>query len=399
MGWDDRSNRIELEQFFVRIERQVVTTGTTMPTWGFRSDWLIGTDYRYTLPRGIWNSQLINSKTDTDPDVQNLYGVDPVEFYGEVYIPTVLNGLDVKAGRWYAPFGEESIEAVSTPLVSRSYTFNNGPEFTNFGILATLNIGGFGTSSSTPGPTVWTVAGGLTNGNDIDWDNGMEPRFVGYVKWVQPGSLATPVYGRNSLTVATSLGSGKFNTNAPFATENPNGVTFGGISGEALGGPVDEGGAAGRNNFNLVDVVYTHTFNPVLNYVAEGLYGWQYDCPTSPPQLIGQVVNGNGTAHWAGLSQYLFYTLSSRLTATTRVEFFDDFNGQRTGFDGLYTEITTGLAWKPRFAETTPYLNGGGLIIRPELRWDNNNESRAFNVPFDPSHNLFTAAMDVIVRW
>ena len=61
------------------------------------------------------------------------------------------------------------------------------------------------------------------------------------------------------------------------------------------------------------------------------------------------------------------------------MEFFDDFQGQRTGFDGLYTEVTAGLAWKPRFVETTPYINGGGLIIRPELRWDNNDESRAFN--------------------
>ena len=136
MAWNDRANRVLLQQMFIRVERTVVTTGTTMPTWGFRTDWLVGSDYRFTLPRGILNGQLVNQRTPT----QNLYGVDPVEFYGEVYIPNVQQGLDIKVGRFYAPFGEESIEAVSTPLVSRSYTFNSGPEFTNTGVLATLTI-------------------------------------------------------------------------------------------------------------------------------------------------------------------------------------------------------------------------------------------------------------------
>src|SRR5205807_1710805 len=96
MAWNDRANRFLLQQFFIRMERTVVTTGTQMPTWGFRTDWLIGSDYRFTLPRGIFNSQLVNDA----PGTQNLYGVDPVEFYGEVYIPTVQQGLDIKVGRW-----------------------------------------------------------------------------------------------------------------------------------------------------------------------------------------------------------------------------------------------------------------------------------------------------------
>ena len=135
MAWNDRADRVLLQQMFIRVERTVVTTGTTMPTWGFRPDLLVGSDYRFTLPRGIFNGQLVNQNP-----TQNLYGIDPVEFYGEVYIPNVQQGLDIKVGRLYAPFGEESIEAVSTPLVSRSYTFNSGPEFTNTGVLATLTI-------------------------------------------------------------------------------------------------------------------------------------------------------------------------------------------------------------------------------------------------------------------
>ncbi|HVS38375.1 MAG TPA: outer membrane beta-barrel protein [Gemmataceae bacterium] len=367
MAWNDRSDRLLLQQMFIRMERTVVTTGTTMPTWGFRTDWLIGSDYRFTLPRGIWNGQLVNST-----DAQNLYGVDPVEFYGEVYIPNVQQGLDIKVGRFYTPWGEESIEAVSTPLVSRSYTFNSGPPFTNTGVLATLTIN-----------PVWQVAAGLVDGNDIVFDNGQEPRFLGFVKWTQPGSAATPPYGRNTVTLAASLGRGKFNDSAPMeAPEFAAGdtITTSGIGGETLG----------RNNINVIDLLWTHTFNPVLSFASENLYGWQTSIPLSSGIIVTDVQPfGTGTGHWASTAEYLIYTMSSRTTATLRAELFDDYEGTRTGFNGLYGEVTGGLAVKLR----------PGLIVRPELRYDWNGNSRAFNTAVDPSHDLFTAACDVILRW
>ena len=260
MAWNDRANRVLLQQAFFRVEKAINPAENGIIQWGFRSDWIVGTDYRFTLPRGIWNGQLVNST-----DAQNLYGVDPVEFYGEAYIPNVQQGLDIKVGRWYAPYGEESIEAVSTPLVSRSYTFNSGPEFTNTGILATLTVN-----------PEWTACGGYAIGNDNFFDAGDEGRFVGYVKWTQPGSAATPPYGRNTLTLATTLGRGKFNEGAP--SELP----------QALAGDVFTvsnilpGETAGRNNINVVDLLYTHTFNPVLNYAMEALYGWQTNIPCMP---------------------------------------------------------------------------------------------------------------------
>ncbi len=40
MAWNDRANRVLLQQMFIgRVERTVVTTRWTMPTRGFRSDW------------------------------------------------------------------------------------------------------------------------------------------------------------------------------------------------------------------------------------------------------------------------------------------------------------------------------------------------------------------------
>ncbi len=52
--------------------------------------------------------------------------------------------------------------------------------------------------------------------------------------------------------------------------------------------------------------------------------------------------------------------------ANERLEFFDDVQGQRTGFAGLYTAGTAGLTYKPR-----PWL-----WLRPEVRVDYNGESR-----------------------
>jgi hypothetical protein len=51
----------------------------------------------------------------------------------------------------------------------------------------------------------------------------------------------------------------------------------------------------------------------------------------------------------------------------------------------LYTGATAGVTFKPR----------RDLLLRPEVRYDYNDESR----PFEGQHGLFTAALDVIVRW
>jgi hypothetical protein len=74
-----------------------------------------------------------------------------------------------------------------------------------------------------------------------------------------------------------------------------------------------------------------------------------------------------------------------RLSSILRFETFDDFNGQRTGFPGLYVTPTGGIQFR---------LNKG-IIIRSELRDDYNVQSR----PFEGKHDLLTAASDLIVRW
>jgi hypothetical protein len=92
-----------------------------------------------------------------------------------------------------------------------------------------------------------------------------------------------------------------------------------------------------------------------------------------------------GTAEWFGILNYLTWQLTPRLATTARLEFFDDIQGQRTGFPGLYTDLTVGLSFQPI----------KGITFRPEVRYDNQDES----APFEGKHWLLTASTDMIVRW
>lgn len=350
--WNDRANKFLFQQNWFRLERFIVPTGTTNPTFGFRIDVNAGSDYRYTLPRGLLNGQLNNSDPLGNLGRQNLYGVDPIQHYVEGYFPTVFQGLDIKAGRFFTPFGNESNEAISSPLMSKSYAFNWSPPFTHYGILATATLN-----------PVWTVQAALINGNDVMLgDPSEEARFLGTVKYTRPGGRDVAVFG-------TSIGRGRFNSGDPF---NPS--TFG-LQSEP----------AGRNNINVFDVVYTHIFNPVLNYTVEGIYGYQYGVPANVPGGIIREDATSGTAHWMSVAQYLTYSFTPRLNGIARFELFDDFNGQRTGFVGLYEALTLGVQWRPR----------KDIIFRPEIRYDNNGYSR----PFEGHHDILTFGADLTFRW
>ncbi len=320
MGFNYRANEPAVQQNWVRFERSVVTSGTTEPTFGFRTSWILpGLDYRFTLARGIFNEQL--TANDGGP---NIYGVDPIEFYGEAYFPTVAQGLDIKVGRFFAQYGVESNEAISNQLESHAYCFIYNP-FTHTGALATLKL--------TP---AWTVVAGMTLGSDIFIDPADRPTFIGNVKWAPPG-------GRDSVQVAVIVGPGRFDD-----TRNV-------------------------NNLDVFDLIYTHQFNPRLNYTFEGLFAFQTNVP------------GLGTTTEYCPLSYLTYVFTPRLSGTARLELFNDSQGQRTGFKGLYTALTAGLSFKP-------YKS---VIFRPEVRYDYNSESR----PFENKHGLFTATADLILRW
>ncbi len=346
VAFNDRANTFLLQQQWFRLDRPIVTSGTSVPTFGYHLDVLVGSDYRWMLIRGLFNSQLVNST-----GAQNLYGVDPVQFFANAYFPNLFRGTEIRVGRTYNPWGYESLEAVSTPLLSRSYAFFNTP----FTVMA---FGAYTTFSPE-----WSATLLLANGNDTFLVPEEEARMFGKLTYAAANQ-------RDNVQLGWSLGRGKFNADAPF---NPATVAL-----------AQE--PAGHNNFNALDVVYTHIFNPVFTYVNESMYAWQSNVPANVPGgIVRTDSNSPGTAHWASSVQYLRFTLTPRLGSILRLETFDDFNGQRTGFPGLYTAVTGGLQFRLR----------KGIILRPELRYDYNGRSR----PFEGRHDQFLAASDLIVRW
>lgn len=319
MGFNYRANEFLLQQNWLRVERAVDQTGTT-PTFGFRFDTILpGSDYRFTIARGLFDGQL--TANDGEP---NTYGIDPVQFYAEAYFPNVGRGLDVKLGRFFAQYGVESIDTTQNALASRSYTFIYNP-FTHTGLLTTLKL-----------TDAWSVQNGLVTGSDVFIDPAATPTYIGSIKWAPPK-------GRDSVLFSVILGPGRFNQAELF------------------------------NNPQVLDLVYTHKFSDRLSYSLDGLFGYQ----TGVPDI--------GTATWFGTVNYLTYQFTPRLSGTTRLEFFNDAQAQRTGFEGLYTALTAGVTFKPTRS----------VIFRPEVRYDYNTDSR----PFEGKHGLFTATADIILRW
>ena len=124
--------------------------------------------------------------------------------------------------------------------------------------------------------------------------------------------------------------------------------------------------------YNMYNLQYTHKFNDKWSYVLDSTFSHMDGFP------------GVGSANWYGAVNYLTYQWCEKVSSTFRAELFEDSKGIRTGTSGLYTGLTYGVNWTPCKS----------LLIRPSVRFDHNN-----NRPFEGKPDIFTAAIDAIVRW
>lgn len=312
-GMNYKANQFLLEQNWLRIDRPVVPNGTSQPSFGFRSDWILpGSDYFFTVQRGLLSNQT------------GLYGFDPVEFYLEAYFPTIAQGFDVKVGRFFSLFGVELIPAPDNPLISHAYAFIYNP-FTQTGIVTTTKLS-----------NAVSVQAGLVMGNDNIAGATAYPTFIGNIKWVSPDQ-------RNSLLFNIIADRGRFDQKHNF------------------------------HNSEIADLIATHKINASMIYTFETLYGFTNNVPNI------------GTANWLHVLNYLTYNVTQQINTAARLELFDDFQGQRTGFAGLYIAPAVVAAYRPV----------KWLQFRQEVRYDYNTQT----APFEGKHGLFTATSDCIFRW
>jgi hypothetical protein len=183
----------------------------------------------------------------------------------------------------------------------------------------------------------WTVGYGASTGTDTFIDaNTNNLTFLGQLKWA-------PKEGKTTAAVNAVI-------------TNPEYI-------QAAAFPV----------YNYYNFVLTHKFGDKLSYVLDAGYAHMDGAPNI------------GSTSWYGAANYLIFNHTDKLTSTFRAELFEDTDGFRTGFQGLYTEVTYGLAYKLK----------PGIIIRPSFRYDNNADSN----PFEGKQNLYTGAIDLIFRW
>ncbi len=315
----DRANELLMNQNWLHMEKAVDTSKDEFQ-WGWNVDWILpGSDYRFTLPRGIWNGQLTSNNGGPQ-----LYGIDPYQFYLQSWMPGVgPKGTKLIVGRFQTHIGYELVQQVDTPFVSRSYLFQYNP-FTHTGAWATTQLN-----------DDWSVGNGIATGIDTFIDPTNRFTYLGQLRWAPPEGDTTAAFN-------IVLTDPNYQANENFTL------------------------------FNVYNFLLTHKLSDKLTYVLDSMYSHTGNTPV-------------GFADWYGAANYFIYNVNDKSAATVRAEVFDDNTGFWTGFEGLYTEITAGWAWKPF----------PGLMIRPSARFDYNGYSR----PFEGDHHLWTGIIEAIVRW
>ncbi len=338
-------NKVEMDQAVLRFERVPDTVQTDHVDWGFRLTTLYGIDYRWTTAQGWFSDQLFRHNS--------LYGADPLEAYGLIYLPKVAKGMVLKVGRYISPPDIEAQLAPDNYLFTHSLMFTYDA-FTNTGIQANIMLN-----------KQWTVQLAVHAGKDAaPWAKGAHPSAQTLVRWVSKSNNDS-IYGG-----VANLNNGKF-----------------------------KGDFDNTQQFN---VTWSHRFNEkgTIVTMTEAWYGYQKDALvggsviTGPPRRFFTNVGAGaplpGFSHTGGIVNYTAFKLSNRDFLTLRpLDFIFDGRGQRSGFDTTLASWTVG--WTHRFSEL--------ISIRPEFRHERSLASVV--TPYDNGTRRHQTifAMDAIFRF
>jgi hypothetical protein len=329
----------QLNQTYLIFERAV---DTSYDGWdiGGRVDLLYGTDYRFTLARGLDAEDDFTSSWHSS----RFYGLAMPQAYGEVAV----DDLSVKVGHFYTIVGYEVVPAPDNFFYSHAYTMQYGEPFTHTGALATWR----------PNEQL-TLAGGATYGWD-NFDNVYDDvSFLG-------GITFSASDGNSKLALALQAG----DEEETRGTVRPN------------------------DRRTIYSVVYSRSITDRIDWVLQSDHGWQENA-----RGAGETAEWYGLNQYLLYKINCCWTWGTRMEWFRdddgfRVAPAGDFAalGASTnpasagGFEGNFCEITTGLNYRPN----------GNLIVRPELRYDwfDGRANAAGNQPYDDGssdHQWLTA--------
>ncbi len=338
---DSYSNRLELNQAVVYVERLPNSVQREHVDVGYHFTAFYGTDYRFTTNKGYLSFQLI--RPDGKPGHQ--YGFDPVLEYLDVYVPGVAKGMNVRAGRFISIPGIEAQLSPNNYIFSHSLLYSVDP-FTDTGVLATVQL-----------TDQWVVQAGIGGGHDVaPWSGDWKPSLIACV------SYTTKSVNDNYYLCANGINDGVY----------------------------------AFNNTQQYDGTWYHKFSKTWHTATEAYVMYQRDVPSV--SNVGAIELGsNGAAclpgqlrcfapEWA-FQNYVNKELSVHNFLSFRSDFLNDKKGQRTSVATKYTENTLMLS----------HWIGSTVQMRPEVRFDHAWDRKAYDRGTKQSQ--FTAAADVIFHF
>jgi hypothetical protein len=339
------ADTFEFDQAVVYIERLPNTVQQDHIDWGFRISGLYGENYRYTQSLGIGTYQFQKNNQNNGWDL-------PME-YAELYVPGIMQGVLIRAGRFISVPDIEAQLAPNNYMYSHSMTYGYD-NYTNTGINAALQLN-----------KNWMLQLGIVDGTEVAlWvpgkkDPGKQPTLEACVRYVSDSA----------------------HDSAYVCADGINNGTW------------------GYNNLQWYGFTYYHKFDDKWHLswevwdmhennvpdVSQGYANTPFFGMRNPPfEAVCPAGRTDCTAKEWSTVAYLNYKLTPMDNISWRLEYFDDINGQRTGFKTAYFNYAIG--WQHWFSPS--------VTFRPEIAWYDALEAKAFN---NGTENKMTiVAADVI---
>ena len=355
-------NSFQLDQFVLYLDRFADTVQKDHIDWGLRLSGIYGQNYRYTTSYGMASYQLLKKN--------DINGYDFPMLYGDIFIPYLLEGTNIRIGRYIAIPDTEAQLAPNNYMYTHSITYSYD-NYTTTGIQVSQAVT----------KNLLVSASILTGTEAPIWHDGTtmnnpDPNalFPGHTMKKDPGAMPS------------------FSACVRYTTDSGNDTIYPCVDGLNQG-------TWGYNNLQWYGGTYYHKFNDKWHMTFE-FYDMHIDnvpnlnnstvetaylkggLPNSPQYMP---FNGSNMAvcknsavltcrtESMGMVSYINYSWNPLDNISFRPEFYNDENGQRTGTKARYVDV--GVGWQhwlsPQFE------------FRPELVYYRSIGNAAFNGNYD----------------
>ncbi len=251
--------------------------------------------------------------------------------------------IGIKAGKFVTFEGIEVIETNANPTISRGYLFGLAEPFTHVGGVLTYAIGKL------------DFAAGVVNGWDVPNDNNTGKTLVGKIGFNFGDPLSATLSGYHGPEQSTVVSS-------------------------TTGLPVDGRNGANRDS---IDLTLVTKIIPKVDLWLQGNLGTER-------QVVDK--DGDGVAEsrgsWSGAAVQPLVHVSEKFTIGSRLEYFADKDGARTG-------VTDASA--TNFTVTPGYAITKNVQVRAEYRYDTSNKKLWVDDKGVAKDNASTGTIQVVV--